>query len=152
MNSHQSVEEESHAYALIDCHGSVERACRVCGIRCEAVRRLQTACGTCADMSTAEGRLSTLKLALQSLGGLDILVNNAGGVRAGRLENTSPAEIEQMVTVDLLAPILLTRAALEPLRASRDAMVVNIAYGIAVKDPIHSDKSGAGSDRAHNAG
>lgn len=116
----------------------------------EAVRRLQVAGGACADVGTAEGRLTTLKQALQSLGGLDILVNNAGGVRAGRLENTSPAEIEQMVTVDLLAPILLTRSALEPLRASGDAMVVNIASGIAlVGAPFYATYAAVKAGLAH---
>ena len=66
------------------------------------------------------------------MGGLDILINNAGGVRAGRLENISEGDIEAMVTVDLVAPILLTRAALPALRASGDAMIVNIASGIAL--------------------
>ena len=68
----------------------------------------------------------------RALGGLDVLVNNAGGVRAGRLEVTTEAEIEAMLTVDLLAPILLTRAALPSLRASGDAMVVNVTSGIAL--------------------
>jgi uncharacterized oxidoreductase len=85
-----------------------------------------------ADVATSEGRDLTLRHALEALGGLDILVNNAGGVRAGRLEATAEAEIEAMVAVDLLAPILLTRAALPALRASGDAMVVNIASGIAL--------------------
>src|SRR5271154_5336850 len=88
--------------------------------------------GVAADVGSAEGRAATLTQALDSLSGLDILVNNAGGVRAGRLENTTEAEIEAMVTVDLLAPILLTRAALPSLRASGDAMVVNITSGIAL--------------------
>jgi short-subunit dehydrogenase len=85
-----------------------------------------------ADVATAEGRAATLQKARDALGGLDILVNNAGGVRAGRLEMTSEAEIEAMVTVDLLAPILLTRAALPTLRASGDAVVVNVTSGIAL--------------------
>ncbi len=88
--------------------------------------------GVAADISTREGRAATLKQALDALGGLDILVNNAGGVRAGRLEKTSEADIEAMVAVDLVAPILLTRAALPALRASGDAMVVNVASGIAL--------------------
>src|SRR5271156_3038683 len=88
--------------------------------------------GVAADVGTAEGRAATLTQALDTLGGLDILVNNAGGVRAGRLENTTEAEIEAMVTVDLLAPILLTRTALPSLRASGDAIVVNITSGIAL--------------------
>src|SRR5271155_1911308 len=68
--------------------------------------------GVAADVGTTEGRAATLTRAVDALGGMDILVNNAGGVRAGRLENTSEAEIEAMIAVDLTAPILLTRAAL----------------------------------------
>jgi short-subunit dehydrogenase len=85
-----------------------------------------------ADVETAKGRATTLRTAFEALGGLDVLINNAGGVRAGRLEATSEAEIEAMVTVDLLAPILLTRAALPTLRASGDAVVVNVTSGIAL--------------------
>lgn len=88
--------------------------------------------GVAADIGTAEGRAATLAQSLAALGGLDILINNAGGVRAGRLENTTEAEIEAMVAVDLLAPVLLTRAALPALRASGDAMVVNVTSGIAL--------------------
>ena len=90
------------------------------------------AVGIVADVGTAEGRTETLRCALDALGSLDILVNNAGGVRAGRLEVTTEAEIEAMLNVDLLAPILLTRAALPSLRASGDATVVNVTSGIAL--------------------
>lgn len=88
--------------------------------------------GIAADVATPEGRAATLKHALDALGGLDILVNNAGGVRAGRLENTPESELQAMIDVDLVAPILLTRAALPALRASGDAVVVNVASGIAL--------------------
>lgn len=91
-----------------------------------------TVTGIAADVGTAEGRSKTLHGALSFLGGLDVLVNNAGGVRAGRLEATTEAEIQTMLTVDLLAPILLTRAALPSLRTSGDAMVVNVASGAAL--------------------
>ena len=88
--------------------------------------------GIAADVSTDDGRTATLYAAVDILGGLDILINNAGGVRAGRLETTSEDEIRAMVDVDLLAPILLTRAALPHLRASEDGVVVNITSGIAL--------------------
>jgi uncharacterized oxidoreductase len=88
--------------------------------------------GIVADVATAAGREATLIAAMETLGGLDILVNNAGGVRAGRLENTPEAELRAMIDVDLVAPIMLTRAALPALRASGDAMVVNVASGIAL--------------------
>jgi len=57
--------------------------------------------GIAADVGTYEGRALTLRQALDALGGLDILINNAGGVRAGRIEATSPSEIEAMLNVDL---------------------------------------------------
>jgi len=96
-----------------------------------------------ADVTTPGGRTATLRQAVKALGGLDILVNNAGGVRAGRLEAISEAEIEAMVAVDLLAPILLTRAALPTLRASGDAVIVNITSGIAlVGAPFYATYAG----------
>jgi short-subunit dehydrogenase len=88
--------------------------------------------GIAADVGTEDGRKLTLNRAFDALGGLDILINNAGGVRAGRLEATAQSEIEAMLNVDLLAPILLTRSALPSLRASGDAMVVNVTSGIAL--------------------
>jgi short-subunit dehydrogenase len=88
--------------------------------------------GIVADVGTEEGRALTLQQALDVLGGLDILVNNAGGVRAGRLEAISQREIEVMLNVDLVAPILLTRAALPVLRESGSAMIVNVTSGIAL--------------------
>ena len=66
------------------------------------------------------------------MGGLDVLINNAGGVRAGRVENIPEAGLQAMLNVDLLAPILLTRAALPALRASGDGRIVIIASGIAL--------------------
>ena len=88
--------------------------------------------GVVADIATPEGRATTLEGALQKLGGLDILVNNAGGVRAGRLENTPEAELQAMIDIDLVAPIMLTRAALPVLREGGDAVIVNISSGIAL--------------------
>jgi short-subunit dehydrogenase len=88
--------------------------------------------GIVADVATPDGRAATLVRAIEALGGLDVLVNNAGGVRAGRLEHTPEADLLAMIDVDLVAPIMLTRAALPILRASGDAVVVNISSGIAL--------------------
>ncbi|MCD0499331.1 SDR family NAD(P)-dependent oxidoreductase [Achromobacter sp. MY14] len=116
----------------------------------DALRGLDSATGVCADVGTTEGRLVTLDKAVAALGGLDILINNAGGVRAGRLENTAEADIEQMVNVDLLAPILLTRAAIPALRASGNAVVVNITSGIAlVGAPFYTTYAAVKAGLAH---
>jgi uncharacterized oxidoreductase len=106
--------------------------------------------GVVADVTTAEGRAATLAYAMGALGGLDILVNNAGGVRAGRLEKTSEEEIMSMIGVDLAAPILLTRAALPALRDSGEAMVVNVASGIAlVGAPFYATYAAVKAGIAH---
>ena len=118
------------AEALLAKGASVAITGRRPAVLAEAVKQLSQGGhrveSIAADVSTDEGRKMTLKLALESLGGLDILVNNAGGVRAGRLEDTTEAEIRAMIEVDLVAPILLTRAALPALRASKDGLVVNV--------------------------
>lgn len=102
----------------------------------EAVELLRAAGGqadgTNADVGTSEGRDRTLAAARASMSGVDILINSAGGVRAGRLEDTPENDIAKMVNVNLLAPILLARAAMPDLRASEDGMIVNVSSGIAL--------------------
>jgi short-subunit dehydrogenase len=124
------------AKALLAKGAKVAITGRRAGVIAAAVEQLRqtggTVTGIAADVGTANGRTETLQAALLALGGLDILVNNAGGVRAGRLEAITEAEIETMLAVDLLAPILLTRAALPSLRTSADAMVVNVTSGAAL--------------------
>lgn len=106
--------------------------------------------GVQADVSTPDGRAATLDEALAALGGLDVLVNNAGAVRAGRLEDVSEAEIRAMVEVDLVAPILLTRAALPALRAAEGGLVVNITSGIAlVGTPFYATYGAVKAGLAH---
>lgn len=87
--------------------------------------------GLADDITDTSAREALVREAERVFGGLDVLVNNAGGVRAGRLEDIPEAELRTMIDVDLLSPILLTRAFLPALRASGDGLIVNIASGIA---------------------
>lgn len=79
------------------------------------------------DVTDAGWRRSVVEKTVRTYGGLDILVNNAGVVAAGWLENLSDADVNEQLQINLVAPILLTRAALPALRQSRDAAVVNIS-------------------------
>jgi uncharacterized oxidoreductase len=92
-----------------------------------------------ADVATDAGRIKMLEAVRDRLGGLDILVNNAGGVRAGRLDAISEDAIRAMIEVDLIAPILLSRAALPDLRRSGDGVIVNLAAtGALVAMPFYA--------------
>jgi NAD(P)-dependent dehydrogenase (short-subunit alcohol dehydrogenase family) len=118
-----------------------------------AVEELGTAggiAGIIADITTVEGRASTIEAALASFDGLDILVNNAGGVRAGRLETFDEEDVLAMMKVNLVAPILLTRALLPALRASGDALIINVSSGIAqVGFPFYSVYGAAKAGLSH---
>ena len=59
------------------------------------------------------------------MGSLDALVNNAGFHRRGPLVEVTAEELAQMVTVNLAAPVVLTRAALPLLREG--SHIVNVA-------------------------
>jgi uncharacterized oxidoreductase len=85
-----------------------------------------------ADVATSEGREMIVAKVNQTKGGLDILINNAGAVRAGPLEEITEDEIKSMLEINLVAPIMLSRAFLALLRASGDGLIVNVASGIAL--------------------
>ncbi|RLQ22474.1 SDR family oxidoreductase [Seongchinamella sediminis] len=78
-----------------------------------------------ADLTTAAGRDSVVAACH---GQLDLLVNNAGVNHFGLLEQQSDQQLQQMIEVNLLAPMLLTRALLPQLQA-RQGCVVNIGSG-----------------------
>lgn len=76
-----------------------------------------------------------VEAAVSAMGGLDVVINNAGNVSAGRLEDTSVDDITAMVALNLVAPILVTRAALPALRAAGSdigGLIVGVSSGIAL--------------------
>jgi short-subunit dehydrogenase len=103
-----------------------------------ATARLVEAAGGTAEVLaqdlTLPGSVDRVTEAVVSWATVDLLVNNAGNVRAGRLERTSEADIRSMIDLNLVAPVLLTRALLPRLQAGadRDSIVLNISSGIAL--------------------
>lgn len=65
--------------------------------------------------------------AVVALGGLDTLVNAAGILRSSHFADTTLADFEQVVRVNLIGTFLVTREAIPALRQSDSAAVVNFS-------------------------
>lgn len=75
----------------------------------------------CTDLADAAERAAVAR----QIGALDVLVNNAGVVAAAPLMQQSDDDWRQMLEINLLAPMSLTRALLPRLAASK-GRVVNV--------------------------
>jgi short-subunit dehydrogenase len=76
------------------------------------------------DLCTEPGRRQLVDAA--SAFGADLLINNAGAGQLSLLEDTGSADLEHLVAVNLLAPMLLCKGFLPILRERPAATIVNI--------------------------
>jgi uncharacterized oxidoreductase len=84
---------------------------------------------TCvADISNAGDR----ERLVQSFRGVTVLVNNAGIQIIAPFLETTPAQIEREFAINLLAPVMLTRAFLPGLLGKPAAAIVNVSSGLAL--------------------
>lgn len=100
-----------------------------------------------ADLGTRVGVTSLLDRVYDTVGGVDVLVNNAGVDTTRRYDERSVDEIAAMVELNLLAPMLLTRATLPRMIERGRGHVVNIAsigglLGSAYEEPYNATKFG----------
>jgi 3-oxoacyl-[acyl-carrier protein] reductase len=83
------------------------------------------------DITMPEGRAAALKLCPEP----DILVNNAGGPPPGDFRNFTDEMWRAALNGNMLSPIAMIRAVIDPMIARRFGRIVNITSG-AVKSPI----------------
>ncbi len=89
-----------------------------------------TAIATVCDVVKPEDRARLIERTETELGQIDILVNNAGIERVRRFEEASEADFTDTLSINLEAPILLTRAVVPGMLARKRGHVVNIAPGL----------------------
>ncbi|MEU6366644.1 SDR family oxidoreductase [Streptomyces sp. NPDC046931] len=82
-----------------------------------------------ADITAAGEPERIIHTAQELHGRLDVLVNNAGIVRSGALGTLTPETITPQIATNLIAPILLTQAAL-PLLESTGGVIVNVTTSV----------------------
>lgn len=88
-----------------------------------------------ADVATPTACVALVETAAEALGGLDILVNNAGAHQRGDFATQSPDNLAMMVDVNLRAPVVLSRAALDHMRVAERAAIVNVG-SVAGRMPV----------------
>ncbi|MGE8410157.1 MULTISPECIES: SDR family oxidoreductase [Pseudomonas] len=83
-----------------------------------------------ADLRTAEGRELVVGRA-REIGGVNVLINAAGVNRFALLDQLDEHALDELLDINLKAPLQLTRACLPLLRAQARALVVNVGstYG-----------------------
>jgi 3-oxoacyl-[acyl-carrier protein] reductase len=87
------------------------------------------------DVSIPETSQRIVEHSARSLGGLDLLVTNAGGPPTGGFEAFDDQTWQRAVELSFLSHVLLIRAALPFLLASRAASVLTVT-SVSVKQPI----------------
>lgn len=79
-----------------------------------------------ADLTKAEDITRIVFETLARYDRIDVLVNNAGLGRYDWIERLSDADIRTEIAVNLMAPILLTRAVLPSMLARRSGVIINV--------------------------
>lgn len=80
--------------------------------------------GVAADVTSPEDCRRVVETAVQRNGGLDIVCANAGIFPAGRLEELTPEDIEQVIGVNFKGTVYIVQAALAALTASGHGRVI----------------------------
>jgi len=78
------------------------------------------------DVCSTEAPEALVRTAVDRYGRLDILVNNAGIVEMGYIHTVCASDYERVMEVDVHAVIRMTRAAIEPLKASGHGRIINL--------------------------
>lgn len=98
----------------------------------EALRCELSCAGVAADLSDAEAPARLFATACEALGRVDVLVNNAGFNRAKEpLMKVTARELDDSYAVNVRAPILLSREALQDMATRQSGHILNVISTVA---------------------
>jgi 3alpha(or 20beta)-hydroxysteroid dehydrogenase len=85
------------------------------------------AIGLTHDVTDVDAWASVVATAVETFGGVDVLVNNAGIHWIRPMTEEVPAELEQLLKVNLFGPYVGIQAVIEPMTARGGGAIVNIS-------------------------
>jgi 3-oxoacyl-[acyl-carrier protein] reductase len=88
---------------------------------------------TTADVTDPASVEALVQAVLARFGRLDIVVNNAGVLFASPFGEAEPSDVAATVATNLVGAMLVTRAALEPMKRADYGRIVNVTSGLAWK-------------------
>jgi 3-oxoacyl-[acyl-carrier protein] reductase len=83
-----------------------------------------TVTGVAADVTSPDDCRRVVETAVERNGGLDIVCPNAGIFPSARLQDLTPDDLEQVLSVNFKGTVYIVQAALEPLAASGHGRVI----------------------------
>lgn len=90
------------------------------------------------NVATVAGCRSIVETAIRDLGGLDVLVNNAGICPLAYVMDVTEEHWDQVMAVNLRAPLFCTKFAMQALRASNGNVVIVASVGGLCAGPTDS--------------
>lgn len=116
------------AKALIDSGANVLLVARREDLLQQTARSLgSNAAWISADLAKVDTADRVVEKAISIFGRIDFLINNAGLNRPGFLHEMQAADLTQMAALNLIAPSLLTQAAVPYLAKNEGAAILNIS-------------------------
>jgi NAD(P)-dependent dehydrogenase (short-subunit alcohol dehydrogenase family) len=85
------------------------------------------------ELSEEDSIKNLVKTTNEKFHRLDILINNAGITHSAKLEQTATEDWQRCINVNARAPFILCREALQLLKKSQSAHIINIASVVGVK-------------------
>lgn len=79
------------------------------------------------DVASASEVRRFVARAIKRFGGIDLLVNNAGMLAEGLLATTTEETVARLINVNLVGPILLTKACVKAMIPRRRGAVINVS-------------------------
>jgi NAD(P)-dependent dehydrogenase (short-subunit alcohol dehydrogenase family) len=80
-----------------------------------------------ADLGDPDAAARTVDDAWRAFGHLDVLVNNAAMPKRRRVEQLTPAEVDEVMTVNFTSPVRMILAALPRMLERGEGVIVNVA-------------------------